>query len=92
MFLLLRNTPLAPLSRNSYKKLRPLHEVASYTTIVSALIHGLRYVTAYHELCYINNFKQPENFAGPIAGISLLIIGISSIGWFRRRNYESQNS
>lgn len=72
--------------------LRPLHKVAGYTTIVSSLIHGLRYVIVYHELGYIDKFKQPDNFVGPIAGISLLIMRISSIGWFRRQNYEGQYS
>lgn len=88
VFLALRNTPLAPLSGNSYEKLRPLHKIAGYTTIVCALIHGLRYVIAYDELGMLDEFKQPENFAGPIAGISMLIIGISTIGWFVQQSYE----
>jgi DMSO/TMAO reductase YedYZ heme-binding membrane subunit len=92
VFLSLRNTPLAPLSGNSYEKLRPLHKVAGYTTIFSALIHGLISVITYHEHGHIDKFKQPKNFAGSIAGLCLLIMGISSMRWFIRRNYEGQYS
>lgn len=86
VFLSLRNTPLAPLSGNSYEKLRHLHKTAGYTTIVCALIHGLRYVIAYHELGLIDQFKDPQNYAGPIAGIGMLIMGISII--LVRLSYE----
>ncbi|OKP09877.1 hypothetical protein PENSUB_4801 [Penicillium subrubescens] len=78
----------APLSGNSYEKVRPLHKVAGYTTIFSALIHGLISVIAYHEHGHIDKFKHPENVAGLIAGFCLLIMGISSMRWFVRRNYE----
>ena len=88
VFLSLRNTPLAPLSGNSYEKLRPLHKIAGYTTIVTALIHGLRYVISFHEVGLIDEFKKSENFAGPIAGIGMLLMGISTIGWFVRQSYE----
>lgn len=87
VFLPLRNTALAPLS-DSYGKLQPLHKVAGYTNIVCALIHGLRYVIAYHELGMIEQFKQRENFAGPIAGTSMLIMEISTIGWFVSQSYD----
>lgn len=88
VFLALRNTPLAPLSGNSYEKLRPLHKVAGYTCIVSAIIHGVRYVTAYAQEGVLDQFRQPSNFAGPIAGTAMIIIGISTIGWFVRQSYE----
>lgn len=92
VFLSLRNTPLAPLSGKSYEKLRPLHKIAGYTTIVSAMLHGIAYVIGNHEMGRMDEFKEPNNIAGPIAGISMLIMGLSTLGGLARRNYEGTYS
>jgi hypothetical protein len=40
-FLALKNTPLAYLTAYSYERLNPLHQVAGYTTVTYALLHGI---------------------------------------------------
>ncbi|KAJ5887577.1 hypothetical protein N7495_007618 [Penicillium taxi] len=89
VFLALKNTPLAPLSGRSYEKLRPLHKVAGYTCIFSSVLHGVTYLGAYAAAGTITvNMKKSADYAGGIAGVAMLIIGFSTIGWFARRFYE----
>ncbi|KAJ6116005.1 hypothetical protein N7523_006422 [Penicillium sp. IBT 18751x] len=88
VFLALRNTPLAPLSGHSYEKLRPLHKVAGYTCIVTSVIHGITYTIVFAEKGKLEKYKERKNFSGVIAGIAMLIIGFSTIGYFVRKSYE----
>jgi hypothetical protein len=88
VFLALRNTPLTPLSGQSYEKLRPLHKTAGYTCIISAVLHAGVYLPTWHEAGILSEMQLTENLAGAIAGLSMLIIGLTTISWFRNRAYE----
>lgn len=92
VFLALRNTPLAPLSGNSYEKLRPLHKVAGYTCIVTSVIHGITYTVVFAQEGKLEKYTKKENFSGAIAGVAMLIIGFSTIGYFVQKSYESESS
>lgn len=91
MFLALRNTPLAPLSGNSYEKLRPLHKVAGYTCIVTSVIHGITYTIVFAQEGKLEKYQERKNFSGAIAGVAMLIIGFSTIGYFVQKSYESES-
>ncbi|KAJ5267628.1 hypothetical protein N7478_010436 [Penicillium angulare] len=88
VFLALRSTPLAPLSGQSYEKLRPLHKVAGYTCIVSAVLHGILFLKEAADAKILFYFSEKEDLVGAIAGLLMVIIGISTIGWFARNYYE----
>ncbi|KAJ5178778.1 hypothetical protein N7492_001988 [Penicillium capsulatum] len=88
VFLSLRNTPLAPLSGYSYEKIRPLHKAAGYTCIFSSVLHGIVYLSAWSELDNLAEMRETENLVGAIAGLAMVIIGVSTITWFARRFYE----
>ncbi|GAD92840.1 hypothetical protein PVAR5_1436 [Paecilomyces variotii No. 5] len=74
VFLALRNTPLAPLSANSYEKLRPLHKVAGYTCIFAS--------------GNLQSMLETEQIAGVVAGIAMLIIAASTVPFVYRGYYE----
>jgi hypothetical protein len=88
VFLALRNTPLAPLSGRSYEKLRPLHKTAGYTCITTSVLHAIVYLNAWAQANELENMREKENLAGGIAGLAMVIIGLSTIGWLVRRHYE----
>lgn len=88
VFLSLRNTPLAPISGYSYETIRPLHKVAGYTCIVSSILHGVVYLGAWSAMDNLAEMRQTENLVGPIAGLAMLVIGLSTITSFARRFYE----
>lgn len=88
VFLALRNTPLAPLSGRSYEKLRPLHKTAGYTCITASILHAIVYLNAWAEANELETMREKENLAGGIAGLAMVIIGLSTISWLVRRYYE----
>lgn len=90
VFLALRNTPLAPLSGRSYEKLRPLHKAAGYTTIVMMALHAIVYLSAWSYKGSLDKMKKLDNTAGAVAGVAMLVIGFSTIGWFVRKSYEGK--
>ncbi|KAF7718869.1 Uncharacterized protein PECH_007184 [Penicillium ucsense] len=87
-FLAIRNTPLAPLSGTSYEKLRPLHKTAGYTCIATSVIHGVVYLNAWAQIDHLHEMGETSNLVGAIAGMAMVIIGISTIGWITRKYYE----
>ncbi|KAJ5924415.1 hypothetical protein N7466_008602 [Penicillium verhagenii] len=89
VFLALRNTPIAPLSGQSYEKLRPLHKIAGYTCIVSSVTHGILFLKESAEIGYLELMSERENLSGALAGLSMVIIGLSTISWFASRYYEA---
>lgn len=91
VFLALKNTPLAPLTATSYEKLRPLHKVAGYTCIFTSVLHGVVYLSALSESGHLAIMKETNNFAGPIAGTAMVIIGFSTITYFMRAYYERES-
>ncbi|PWY67073.1 hypothetical protein BO94DRAFT_590981 [Aspergillus sclerotioniger CBS 115572] len=88
VFLALKNTPLAPLTAKSYEKLRPLHKVAGYTCIFTSCLHGIVYLAAWSELGDLVSMQETRNLAGAIAGIAMVIIGLSTISYIMRGSYE----
>ncbi|KAJ5263505.1 hypothetical protein N7478_011110 [Penicillium angulare] len=88
VFLALKNTPLAPLTGNSYEKLRPLHKVAGYTCIFTSILHAIVYLSAWAETGKLAKMRIRKNYAGVIAGTAMVIIGLSTITYFTRRYYE----
>lgn len=92
VFLALKNTPLAPLTANSYEKLRPLHKVAGYTCIFTSCLHGIVYLAAWSESGELDSMQEVKNFAGAIAGLAMVIIGLSTITYFMRGFYEREFS
>lgn len=91
VFLALKNTPLAPLTATSYEKLRPLHKVAGYTCIFTSVLHGIVYLSAWSQSGSLSKLEEVENFAGPIAGFAMVIIGFSTITYFMRGYYERRS-
>lgn len=90
VFLALRNTPLAVLSGRSYEKLRPLHKTAGYTCIVSAVCHAIVYLKAWAETENLDEMRLTANTAGGIAGLAMVIIGVSTFPWIRKNFYEGE--
>ncbi|KAJ5921484.1 hypothetical protein N7466_009810 [Penicillium verhagenii] len=88
VFLALKNTPLAPLTGNSYEKLRPLHKVAGYTCIFTSVLHGIVYLSAWGETGKLATMSERKDYAGAIAGTAMVIIAFSTITYFTRRYYE----
>lgn len=88
VFLALRNTPLCLLSAHSYEKLRPLHKTAGYTCIITAVLHAIVYLNAWAQANELENMREKANLAGAIAGLAMVIIGLSTIGSLVRRYYE----
>ncbi|CAG8928199.1 unnamed protein product [Penicillium salamii] len=88
VFLALKNTPLAPLTANSYEKLRPLHKVSGYTCIFVSILHAVVYLAGWAQSGSLHKMEERANFAGAIAGMAMLIIGISTITYFMRGFYE----
>ena len=91
VFLALKNTPLAPLTATSYEKLRPFHKVAGYTCIFTSVLHGIVYLAAWSESGDLASMEESKNVAGAIAGMAMAIIGVSTITYFMRANYERES-
>ncbi|PYI00747.1 hypothetical protein BO78DRAFT_424196 [Aspergillus sclerotiicarbonarius CBS 121057] len=88
VFLALKSTPLAPLTGRSYEKLGPLHKVAGYTCIFTSCLHGIVYLVAWSESGKLGSMQETENIAGSIAGVAMVIIGLSTITYIMRESYE----
>lgn len=91
VFLALKNTPLAPLSAQSYEKLRPLHKTAGYTCILVTVLHGLIFVieSAISDILYY--FKEQKDYAGAIAGLAMIFIAVSTVPWIMPKQYEGEH-
>jgi cytochrome bd-type quinol oxidase subunit 2 len=88
VFLALKNTPLAPLTAKSYEKLRPLHKVAGYTCIFTSCLHGIVYLAAWADSGELDSMQEVKNFAGAIAGLAMVLVGLSTITYLMRGYYE----
>ncbi|KAL4807548.1 ferric reductase like transmembrane component-domain-containing protein [Aspergillus unguis] len=87
-FLALRHTPLAPLSGKSYEKLRPLHKSAGYTTIVLMILHAAIYLTGWSRKGNLYKMSELRNASGAVAGVAMLVIGVSTLRYVFRGSYE----
>jgi hypothetical protein len=88
----MKNTPLAPLTARSYEKLRSLHKIAGYTCIFTSCLHGIVYLSAWSEKGELESMTEAKNFSGAIAGMAMVIIGLSTITYFMRGFYERELS
>lgn len=89
-FLSLRHTPLAPLCGKSYEKIRPLHKTSGYTCITTSILHGVVYLSSWAQDGNIPKMAETKNFAGPIAGLAMITVGLSTATWIMRRYYEGK--
>lgn len=87
-FLAPRNTPFAPLSGQSYEKLRPLHKTSGYTCITTSGLHGVVYLHTWSKSGDLHKMLKTKNLAGAIGGLAMVIIGFSTINWAMRKFYE----
>jgi len=90
VFLSLKNTPLAFLTAQSYEKLRPLHKISGYTCILAAVLHGVIFVIESAMSGILYYFKQRKDYTGPIAGIAMIIIALSTVPCVKRKQYECE--
>lgn len=66
----------------------PLHKAAGYTCIVASLVHAIVYLNAWAQSNTLHAMLEPEQIAGIMAGIALLLIGVSTLPYIRRQRYE----
>ncbi|KAI0156022.1 ferric reductase transmembrane component 5 [Pestalotiopsis sp. NC0098] len=87
VFLALKNTPLAFLTKYSYERLNYLHRVAGYTTVLFMLLHTAAYIR--HEFAQNKLFKllEIDNVCGIIAGCAMFVIALTAL-LFMERTYE----
>lgn len=87
IFLSLKNTPLAFLTAYSYERLRILHSVAGFTTIIYMAIHAIVYTSALAEEDHLEELIEKNQIMGIVAGLSMIIILVSVL-FLRRMRYE----
>lgn len=66
----------------------PLHKAAGYTCIVASLVHAIVYLDAWAQTGTLHEMLELEQVAGTMGGIALLLIGVSTLPYIRRRHYE----
>ena len=66
----------------------PLHKAAGYTCIVASLVHAIVYLNAWAQSDTLHAMLEPEQIAGILAGIALVLIGVSTLPYIRRQRYE----
>ncbi|KAL2065517.1 hypothetical protein VTL71DRAFT_3187 [Oculimacula yallundae] len=86
-FLALKNTPLAFLTAYSYERLNGLHQVAGYTTVLFALLHGILMSIGFVKLNYNSIFKERAEIFGITAGAALFVMMVFATV-VRRIRYE----
>jgi NAD(P)H-flavin reductase len=78
-FLALKNTPLAYLTAYSYERLNPLHQVAGYTTVSYALLHGILVSVSFiqlHSKNYLLEAPQLHAITAASAFFVLLVFAL----------------
>ncbi|EMC92507.1 hypothetical protein BAUCODRAFT_294002 [Baudoinia panamericana UAMH 10762] len=88
VFLGLKNTPLSPLAGCSYEGLNVLHRCCGYTTILYVILHAIVIVTGLVHEGQLYLMRMSQQYAGAVAGLSMLIILASTASIIRRRQYE----
>lgn len=53
-------------------------------------MHGIVYLIAWSESSNLEKMAKAKNFAGAIAGLAMVIIGLSTITKFMRNFYERE--
>jgi predicted ferric reductase len=75
-FLALRNTPLAFLTAYSYERLNSLHQIAGYTTILCAVLHGSLQSVTFVQAGESFVLLETGQIVGIIAVLSFIITGL----------------
>ncbi|CZT52732.1 related to ferric-chelate reductase [Rhynchosporium secalis] len=86
-FLALKNTPLAFLTASSYEKLNCLHQIAGYTTVILALLHGICISSGFIKVKLVSILHEHEQIFGITAGVALFIMMTFALV-ARRLRYE----
>ncbi|KAI5923191.1 ferric reductase NAD binding domain-containing protein [Camillea tinctor] len=87
VFLALKNTPLAFLTAYSYERLNVLHQIAGYTTLIQAIIHGVMYSAYFLSNDKIHVLREQVGTTGIILGFVLLASVLAGL-FLRKPNYE----
>jgi predicted ferric reductase len=87
VFLALKNTPLAFLTAHSYETLNPLHQVAGYTTMVTALVHFTVECLHMERTHKAYELVEHEQIFGMIAACSMFVIFLTTLG-MKKLRYE----
>ncbi|KAK6193285.1 hypothetical protein LQW54_012612 [Pestalotiopsis sp. IQ-011] len=87
VFLALKNTPLAFLTKYSYKRLNFLHRVAGHTTVLFMLLHTAAYIR--YEVAQNKLYKllEIDNVCGIVAGCAMFVITLIAL-LFMERTYK----
>lgn len=84
-FLALRNTPLAYLTTYTHDRLKVLHAVAGYTTILYAVLHAILISTFFDSLHF--PFLDQANVFGLVAVCAMLVILLTTL-FLRKSRFE----
>ncbi|OTA98741.1 hypothetical protein M426DRAFT_28159 [Hypoxylon sp. CI-4A] len=87
VFLALKNTPLAILTAYSYERLNILHQIAGYTTMLYAILHGSMYSAYFIDDGRIEILREDVVTAGIILGFAMLFSVLAGM-IVKRFNYE----
>lgn len=87
VFLALKHTPLALLSRTSYERLNPLHQLAGCLTIALVVIHGVAYTVRFMDMGRSEMLRRPKDIAGIVAGFTMAMMGFVPL-LLKARYYE----
>lgn len=87
-FLALKNTPLAYLTSYSYESLNPLHQIAGYTTIISALLHVTLESTYFKRAGSAYELVELEQIFGIVAVSAMVTIFITAMA-MKKLRYEA---
>ncbi|KAF2163722.1 hypothetical protein M409DRAFT_57217 [Zasmidium cellare ATCC 36951] len=89
VFLGLKNTPLSPLAGRSFDAVNSLHRCCGYVTVLLVVLHAIVYVAGLANAGALTEvMTESANIAGAVAGVFMVLIFITAIGFVRRRQYE----
>ncbi|KAJ2901756.1 hypothetical protein MKZ38_001428 [Zalerion maritima] len=76
VFLALKHTPMSPLSRISYEKLNPIHQLAGFFTIGLTIMHGVAYAVYFMSQDRAEMLRRPTVVSGIVAGFAMTLMGV----------------
>ncbi|KAK4503761.1 hypothetical protein PRZ48_004676 [Zasmidium cellare] len=89
VFLGLKNTPLSPLAGRSFDSVNALHRCCGYVTVLLVVIHAITYVVGLAKAGALTEvMTESANIAGAVAGVFMVLIFVTAVGFVRRRQYE----
>ncbi|KAJ5916206.1 hypothetical protein N7504_000221 [Penicillium tannophilum] len=78
-----------PSKYTSRALIRSVLREATSPPQMSSVVHGILYLKEGAETGYLMLMRGREDLAGALAGLLMVIIGLSTISWFARRYYEA---